>query len=59
MADTKTTKTMSVSLPEDLYKFVDDAHWTERRSRSEIVAEVLTEWRSKKESEAAKPVAKK
>ena len=59
MADTKTTKTMSVSLPEDLYKFVDDAHWTERRSRSEIVAEVLTEWRAKKEGEAAKPVAKK
>lgn len=59
MADTaKTTKTMSISLPESLYQFVDDAHWTERRSRSEIVAEVLAEWRARKEAEVAKPAAK-
>ena len=59
MADTaKTTKTMSISLPEPLYQFVDDAHWTQRRSRSEIVAEVLAEWRAREEAKVAKPVAK-
>lgn len=54
----KTTKTMSISLPEDLYKFVDDAHWTQRRSRSEIVAEVLAAWRATEEAKVAKPAAK-
>jgi metal-responsive CopG/Arc/MetJ family transcriptional regulator len=59
MADTaKTTKTMSISLPEPLYQFVDDAHWTQRRSRSEIVAEVLAEWRAREEAKVAKPAAK-
>jgi hypothetical protein len=59
MADTaKTTKTMSISLPEPLYQFVDDAHWTQRRSRSEIVAEVLAEWRAREEAKVAKPTAK-
>lgn len=59
MADNaKTTKTMSISLPEDLYKFVDDVHWTQRRSRSEIVAEVLAEWRAREEAKVAKPAAK-
>lgn len=59
MADTaKTSKTMSISLPETLYQFVDDAHWTQRRSRSEIVAEVLAEWRAREEAKVAKPVAK-
>lgn len=59
MADNaKTTKTMSISLPESLYQFVDDAHWTQRRSRSEIVAEVLEEWRAREESKVAKPAAK-
>lgn len=59
MADNaKTTKTMSISLPEPLYQFVDDAHWTQRRSRSEIVAEVLVEWRAREEAKVAKPAAK-
>lgn len=59
MADTaKTTKTMSISLPEPLYQFVDDAHWTQRRSRSEIVAEVLAEWRVREEAKVAKPATK-
>lgn len=59
MADNaKTTKTMSISLPEPLYQFVDDAHWTQRRSRSEIVAEVLAEWRAREEAKVAKPTAK-
>lgn len=59
MADNaKTTKTMSISLPEPLYQFVDDAHWTQRRSRSEIVAEVLAEWRAREETKVAKPAAK-
>ena len=59
MADNaKTTKTMSISLPESLYQFVDDAHWTQRRSRSEIVAEVLAEWRATEEAKVAKPAAK-
>lgn len=59
MADTaKTTKTMSISLPEPLYQFVDDTHWTQRRSRSEIVAEVLAEWRAREEAKVAKPAAK-
>lgn len=59
MADNaKTTKTMSISLPEPLYQFVDDAHWTQRRSRSEIVAEVLAEWRAREEVKVAKPAAK-
>lgn len=59
MADNaKTTKTMSISLPEPLYQFVDDAHWTQRRSRSEIVAEVLAEWRDREEAKVAKPAAK-
>lgn len=59
MADNaKTTKTMSISLPEPLYQFVDDAHWTQRRSRSEIVAEVLAEWRAREEGKVAKPAAK-
>lgn len=59
MADNaKTTKTMSISLPEPLYQFVDDAHWTQRRSRSEIVAEVLAEWRAREEAKVAKPADK-
>ena len=59
MADNaKTTKTMSISLPEPLYQFVDDAHWTQRRSRSEIVAEVLAEWRAREKAKVAKPAAK-
>lgn len=59
MADNaKTTKTMSISLPESLYQFVDDAHWTQRRSRSEIVAEVLAEWRAREEAKVAKPATK-
>jgi len=59
MADNaKTTKTMSISLPEPLYQFVDDAHWTQRRSRSEIVAEVLAEWRAREGAKVAKPAAK-
>ena len=59
MADNaKTTKTMSISLPEDLYKFVDGAHWPQRRSRSEIVAEVLAAWRATEEAKVAKPAAK-
>lgn len=45
MAD-KTEKTTSVSakVSPDLYKFIDDLHWSKRVSRSSLVATAVLEF---------------
>lgn len=35
---------ISTTIPRDLYDFVDDLHWTERRSLAHIVREAIRDW---------------
>lgn len=35
---------ISTTIPRDIYDFVDECHWTERRSLSCIVREAIRDW---------------
>ena len=35
---------ISTTIPREVYGFVDDLHWTERRSVASIVREAIRDW---------------
>lgn len=35
---------ISTTIPRDVYDFVDNLHWTERRSVASIVREAIRDW---------------
>ena len=35
---------ISTTIPRDVYDFVDNLHWTERRSLAAIVREAIRDW---------------
>ena len=35
---------ISTTIPREIYDFVDNLHWTERRSLADIVREAIRDW---------------
>lgn len=44
MADKPRAKTLTASVPESLYDFIDDFHWKAKTKRSNLIRDILTSW---------------
>ena len=56
MADKPRAKTLTASVPEGLYDFIDDFHWKAKTKRSNLIRDILMSWAVAKgyEPDAAK-----
>lgn len=58
MAGKPRAKTLTASVPEDLYNFIDDFHWKAKTKRSNLIRDILTSWAISKGYEPDGPQGK-